>query len=111
MGKKLQDIFHLNLSSFWVSPLHKSGSFLCPCFLNLALFVCPRILGLAFVVPGSRDTQKELDLERGNIQKEPDLGSEDTQKELDFKKQCDFFYLFSNKCCLKTTQKFMKIYV
>ena len=45
--------------------------------------MCPRFLGPAFVVPGSSDTQNELDLGGGDTHKKIDLGSGDTQKELD----------------------------
>ena len=62
---------HPKYGSFCVSMLPKSSSF---CFL-----------GLAIVVPGSGDTQKELDLGSRDMQQETDLARGDTQKELDFK--------------------------
>ena len=40
--------------------IYSSANFACPRFLNPANVACPCFLGLAFVVPGSGDTQNEL---------------------------------------------------
>ena len=55
-----------------------SALFACPSYLNPALFGCPRFLALQRQDPGSRDTQKELNLGSGDTQKELDIRSGDT---------------------------------
>ena len=95
----VQVILHLKSSSFGVSLLPKTGSFSVSPLPKSSPFCVSRFLSLAFVVPGSAYTQKELDLGSGDTQKEPDLGSGDTPKELDFKCKIayNFFLLLANE--------------